>query len=150
VIENKQKVLLIKQLIQAGYKDKHICMVAQANQPYVSKVRNEKIHVETKLEPSDELNLDEAQQRRLKTLNTILAIPEIFRSGTTEQDLIYIHVLKFFMVQKEDVYNLYFHLSKRQFNRYWVKKDVDILKFESELINIDRYDYLDLVIDYFI
>lgn len=150
MIENKQKVLLIKKLIEAGYKDKHICMVAQANQPYVSKVRNEKIHSETNLEPSEELNLDEGQQRRLKALNTILAIPEIFRSGTTEQDLIYIHVLKFFMVVKEDVYNLYFHLSKRQFSRYWVKKDVDILKFQSELINVDKYDYLDLIVDYFI
>ncbi len=42
--DNKQKVLLIKELIQQGYKDKQICMIAQANQPYVSKIRNGKIH----------------------------------------------------------------------------------------------------------
>ena len=47
ITETKQKVLLIKELIKNGYKDKQICMIAQANQPYVSKIRNGKIHATT-------------------------------------------------------------------------------------------------------
>jgi len=150
VEDNKQKVLLIKDLIQKGYKDKHICMVSQANQPYVSKIRNNKIHTSTKLEDGESFQLTEKQSKKLDALNKILHLPEIFTAGTQEQDIVYIHVLKFFMVDKEDVYNLYFHLSKRQFRNYWVMKEVDILNFNSELINIEREVYLDLIIDYFI
>ena len=148
--DNKQKVLLIKQLIGKGYKDKHICMIAQANQPYVSKIRNKKIHVNTVVEADEYFKVTEEQTNRLNVLNKIISLPEIFTSGTTEQDIIYMHVLKFFMVEKEDVYNLYFHLSKRQFRNYWVMKDVDILNFDTSLIGIDKQVYLDLIIDYFI
>ena len=148
--DNKQKVLLIKQLIGRGYKDKHICMIAQANQPYVSKIRNKKIHVNTVVEADEHFKVTEEQTNRLNVLNKIISLPEIFTSGTTEQDIIYMHVLKFFMVEKEDVYNLYFHLSKRQFRNYWVMKDVDILNFDTSLIGIDKQVYLDLIIDYFI
>lgn len=148
--DNKQKVLLIKQLIDKGYKDKHICMIAQANQPYVSKIRNKKIHVSTILEADEYFEVTEEQTNRLNALNKIISLPEIFTSGTTEQDIIYMHVLKFFMVEKEDVYNLYFHLSKRQFRNYWVMKDVDILNFDTSLIGVEKQVYLDLIIDYFI
>lgn len=146
----KHKALVVKQLIQDGYKDKHICMIAQVKQPYVSKIRNGKIHRETTLKENQELTLSEDESLRQEALNKILQLPEIFTAGTSEQDLIYMHVLKFFMVEKEDVYNLYFHLSKRQFNRYWVKKDVDIRLFDSQLIQIDSKVYLDLIIDYFL
>lgn len=125
-------------------------MIAQVKQPYVSKIRNGKIHRETKLKVNQELILSEDESLRQEAVNKILQLPEIFTAGTSEQDLIYMHVLKFFMVEKEDVYNLYFHLSKRQFNRYWVKKDVDIRLFDSELIQINSKVYLDLIIDYFL
>lgn len=118
-MENKKhKALIVKKLIQDGYKDKHICMIAQVKQPYVSKIRNGKIHKDTKLKENQELILSEEESSRQEAVNKILQLPEIFNAGTSEQDLIYMHVLKFFMVEKEDVYNLYFHLSKRQFNRY--------------------------------
>lgn len=148
--DNKQKVLLVKELINKGYKDKHICMIVQCNQPYVSKIRNQKIHKNTTLMSNETFTIKEKQIKRLNALNKIISLLEIFTSGTTEQDIIYMHVLKFFMVEKEDVYNLYFHLSKRQFRNYWVMKDVDILNFDTSLIGIEKEVYLDLVIDYFI
>jgi hypothetical protein len=150
VEDNRQKVLLIKELISKGYKDKHICMIAQAKQPYVSKIRNNKIQGMTVLEDGEALELNESQEKRLNALNKIINLPEIFNSGTNHQDILYIQVLKFFMVDKEDVYNLYFHLSKRQFRNYWVMKDADILDFDSTLIGIEKEVYLDLIIDYFI
>ena len=148
--DSKQKVLLVKELISKGYKDKHICMIAQCNQPHVSKIRNQKIHKNTFLMPDETFNITAEQTKRLNTLNKIISLPEIFTSGTTDQDIIYMHVLKFFMVDKEDVYNLYFHLSKRQFRNYWLMKDVDILSFDTSLIGVEKEVYLDLIIDYFI
>lgn len=148
--DNKQKVLLIKELINKGYKDKHICMITQCNQPYVSKIRNKKIHVNTVIEINELFQIKEEQNNRINVLNRIISLPEIFTSGTNDQDIIYMHVLKFFMVEKEDIYNLYFHLSKRQFRNYWLMKDVDILTFDTSLVGIEKELYLDLIIDYFI
>ena len=116
--DKKRKPLLVKKLIRDGYKDKHICMIAQVKQPYVSKIRNGKIHQQTILNDSEEIALTEKEILRQQAIHKFLELPEIYTPGTTEQDLIYMHVLKFMMVDKEDVYNLYFHLSKRQFNRY--------------------------------
>lgn len=148
--DNKQKVLLIKELINKGYKDKHICMITQCNQPYVSKIRNKKIHVNTVIESDEIFEIKQEQNNRINVLNRIISLPEIFTSGTNDQDIIYMHVLKFFMVEKEDIYNLYFHLSKRQFRNYWLMKDVDILTFDTSLVGIEKELYLDLIIDYFI
>lgn len=144
------KPLFVKQLIKEGYKDKQICMIAQVKQPYVSKIRNGKIHQQTKIDEFEQVIPYEDERSRQEAMQRILELPELYTPGTTEQDLIYMHLLKFLMVEKEDVYNLYFHLSKRQFNRYWVKKDVDITLFDSELIGIDSKVYLDLIIDYFL
>ena len=146
----EDKVLLIKHLIQKGYKDKHICMIAQAKQPYVSKIRNGKIHKNTNLNPGERLELTQDQTKRLEAVNRILTLPEILTPGTTDNDIVYMHVLKFFMVEQEDVYNLYFHLSKSGFRNLWRMKGVDILSFNSELIGIEQQVYLDLIIDYFI
>lgn len=148
--DRRQVVLLIKALIEKGYKDKHICMITHAKQPYVSKIRNKKMHLDTVLEEDELLALTEEQEKRLNAVNRILSIPELTTSGTTEQDLIYIQVLKFFMVDREDILNLYLHLSTNQVRNYWRKKGVDILKFDSELIGIPYKVYLDCIIDYFI
>lgn len=149
-METKQDVILIKELIEKGYRDKHICLITKCNQPYVSKIRNGKIHIYTTLENGELLILTEEQRKRLDTLNKLIALPELVNRNTTDQDIMYIHLLKFLMVEKEDVYNLYFHLSKKQFNRYWVMKGIDIRYFDSAAIGIDLRDYLDLIIDYFI
>lgn len=148
--DRRQVVLLIKELIEKGYKDKHICMITHAKQPYVSKVRNGKIHVNTVLQENEKLEMTEDQVKRLDVINRILSIPELTTPGTSEQDLYYIQVLKFFMVDKEDVIDLYIHLSKNQVRNYWRKKDVNILKFNSELIGVPHKVYLDCIIDYFI
>lgn len=146
---NRQEVLLAKQMMAKGYKDKHIQIVTHLKQAYISKVRNGKLQRNTILNPDEEIKLTEEQRVRLNALNKIMSMPE-FYTREEGQDSIYIHVLKFFMVEKEDIFNLYFHMSKKQFNRTWVKKDVDITKFRSENIGIPYKVYLDLIIDFII
>lgn len=113
---SREKVLLIKELIRRGYKDKHICMITQTNQPYVSKIRNGKIHKDTVLEENEKLLISRRDKLKLQALNKIISAPEIYTKSFDEQEIIYIHVLKFFMVDKEKIYNLYVHMSKTQFN----------------------------------
>lgn len=146
---DRQTILLAKQLMQKNYKDKYIQMITGLKQPYISKLRNGKIQRETKLKPGEEIVLTNKQKKRLNVLNKIKSLPENM-TQTQEQDVIYIHVLRFFMIEKEDIFNLYYHWSKKQFNRVWVKKNVDIRKFYSENIGIPYEDYLDLIIDFFI
>ena len=146
---NRQEVLVVKDMIRYGYRDKHIQMVTHLKQAYISKVRNGKLQKNTVLENDESIKMTDAQRVRLNALNKILSMPE-FYTREEGQDVIYIHVLRFFMIEKEDIFNLYFHMSKKQFNRIWVKRDVDIRKFRSENIGIPYEVYLDLIIDFFI
>lgn len=148
--ETRRKVLLIKEMIGKGYKDKHICMVMQENQPYVNRIRSGKIHKNTFIGREESVEMTEREKSRLNALNTILKMPEIPGRGFTEQDEIYIRVLKFFLIEKEEVYNLYFHLTKKQFYGTWVRKGIDLRKFISERIGVSYEDYIDLIIDYLI
>ena len=146
---DRRQVLVAKEMIEKGYKDKHIQMVTHLNQPYISKVRNGKLQKNTIKADNEVVELTSEERVRLNALNKILSMPE-FYSRDNEQDMIYIHVLKFFMVEKEDVFNLYFHMSKGQFNRLWIKKEVDITRFHSENLGIPYKVYLDLIIDFFL
>ena len=67
-----------------------------------------------------------------------------------ENDLYYIHLLKFLGVPKQRVFELYAHLSKKHFNSLWLKSDVQIKLFDPTRLGISNYEYLDLIIDYFI
>ena len=149
MINSRQNVLAIKELIKKGYKDKHICMVVQVNQPYVSKIRHGRIHANTNPTEEEKEVFTVEQRKRLAIVDLILSAPELITSGLTDQDLAYIHLLKFFMVEKETIYRLYFHMSKTSFNKIWTSKDVDITQFDSMLLGIPTRDYLDLIIDYF-
>ena len=149
-VSKRQIVLAIKELIGLGYKDKHICMIVQVKQPYVSKIRHGKIHVNTNPTEEEKDILNKEQRKRLDMVNLIMSAPELITSGMTEQDTLYIHLLKFCMVKKEKIYKLYFHITKTAFNKIWTAKDVNILEFDSKLLGIDSRDYLDLIIDYFL
>ena len=144
----RNDILLIKELIEKGYKDKHICMIVPCNQPYVSKIKSGMIQSHVKKEKDEEVTMDSRQKRRLDALNKILLLPELMTSTISEEDKRYIHLLKFLMVDKEEIYNLYFHISKKYFHKIWVSKKIDIRLFNSELIGIPIYDYLDLIIDF--
>jgi len=147
---NRNAILAIKELISKDYQDKHIAMVMQVDRSYVNKVRNRVLRSSIVLKPDEIVIFTGEEKTRLETLEKILAAPELMVSGTTEQDMIYIHVLKFFGVSKDEVYNLYFHLSKRQLGNLWAKADVKIVEFDSRLIGIPIREYLDLIIDFFI
>lgn len=143
-------ILLVKHLIGKDYEDKHISMITKVSRSYINKIRKNQFRVDDVLKDGEEIVMTVEQEKRLNTLNKILAVPELMIHGTSEQDLIYIHVLRFFGVPKEEVFNLYFHLSKKQFGRLWMKGGVDILQFDSRIIGIEIRDYADLVIDFFI
>jgi hypothetical protein len=147
---SRNTILVIKDLIEQKHQDKHIAMVMQVNRSFVNKIRNKVSHASIVIEADERINLTEEQKVRLETLKKILAAPELMISGTSEQDLIYIHVLRFFGMNKDEVYNLYFHLSKKQLGNYWMKADVNILKFNPRLIGIEPREYADLIIDFFI
>ena len=147
---DRTTILLIKELIGSDYQDKQISMITKVSRSYINKIRNGQFRKNVELKPNEKTNITEEQKIRLNTLNKLIAAPELINSTTSEQDLIYIHVLKFFGIAKDEVFNLYFHLSKKQLGRYWMKADVNILNFDSRLIGIPIRDYLDLVIDYFI
>lgn len=145
---SRQDILIAKEMMRKGYKDKHIQMVTHLKQPYISKIRNGKLQRNTTLEDGEQLELSKEQKVRLDALNKIISMPEFHTHEG--QDVIYIHVLKFFMVEKEDIFNLYFHMSKKQLNRIWVKNGVDITKFKSESVGIPYEVYLDLIIDFIV
>ena len=147
---SRHDVLFIKQLIASDYTDKQICLVTKMNQPYVNKIRHNRLRKDVTLRADESLTLNKEETTRLNTLNKLLSIPELINSSTDEQDLIYMHVLKFIGITKEQVFDLYFHLSIKQLQKYWTKSDVRVLDFDSTLIGIPRRDYLDLVIDYLI
>jgi len=146
----RSKILFIKDLISKDYQDKHIAMIAQVNRSYVNKLRNGVLRSDVKIKEGEFYTVDLMDVVRQKTLDRIVAVPELMISGTTEQDMIYIHVLKFFGISKDEVYNLYFHLSKRQLGNLWAKADVKIVDFDSRLIGIPIREYLDLIIDFFL
>lgn len=151
ITDTNQKVFLIRELLEQGYRDKQICMIARAKQPYVSKVKHRRIHKDTELEEGQVFSLTEKQQKRKDALDKIMTLPEYTAAGATaEDDLVYIQVLKFFLADQNEVYKLYFHLSRKHFSRLWATKDVDIRMFDATKIGIEREVYLDLIIDFFL
>ena len=147
--KSKSNVLLVKQLAANGYREKIIKMITGLNQSYINKIINGKLHKETELPVDVNIDMTEEQRVRLNAANKVLMCEEI-TTNDMNQDIKYMHLLKFFMIEKEDIYNLYQHWSKSKINRYLLKKDVDILTFDSTLIGIEKADYLDLIIDYFL
>jgi len=147
---SRRLILLIKELVEKGYSDKHICLITKSNQSYVNKLRNGKLQANTNLSSGETIQMTPEETKRLETLNKIISLPDLLSSGDSKEDIIYIHVLKFFGVSKKEVWDLYFHMSKKQLSGYWVKMDVDIRKFKSESIGVEFRDYLDLIIDEFL
>lgn len=142
-------IYLIKYLLDNNYPDKVVSMITHAKQPYVSKIKNKKLHKDKPIKDLSEIKIDKETEERLKVARQILNLPEIYTTGTTKQDVIYIQVLKFFMVDKKKVYEeLYFHLSKREFNKYWGAKNANLIDFDTSLINVDKRAFIDLILDY--
>jgi hypothetical protein len=106
--KSKSNVLLVKQLARNGYREKVIKMITGLNQSYINKIINGKLHKETEIPADEIIDMTEEQKRRLNAANKILMCEEI-ATNDMEQDIKYMHLLKFFMVDKEDIYNLYQH-----------------------------------------
>lgn len=141
------KALIIKALDSKGYRQKIIQIITQYNQPYISKVLNQKIHKTAVYSDDIKLYLDEGQKERLDAVNRILLCNDIF-TNTFDQEIIYMKLLRFFLVSKEDVYNLYNYISKRRINTYLVMKKLHIKDFDASLLGIDQRVYYDLIVDY--
>lgn len=147
--EIKQKVLTIRTLAEKGYREKMIRMITGANQPHINKIVNGKLHTETKLEEGEELVLTEEQKERLSIVNVIRSCPEL-PGNDPRQDLLYLHTLKFFMAEKEDIYNAFPHWTEGAVSRALSRKGVDIMDFNVELLGLDRRLFLEMIVDFFI
>ena len=120
-------------------------MITKANQSYVNKIKNGRLHSEVK--ENDKLVLDEREQARYDAAKKIMKLKELPTSSFTDDDFLYLHLLKFFLVPREQIIGLYNHMSKRKISRLLMKKHVEIGKFNSKLLGIPKIDYLDLIID---
>lgn len=144
-MESNRKAGVIKFLLEQGLAEKHIVMIMQAQQPYVNKIKNKKLHIDT---PLIENGMTPEESARYDAVKRIIKAGELPTNGTDEQDKIYIHLLKFFMVPKEQIRALYNHIAISRVDRILRKKDVDLGNFDSTLLGIPRQVYLDLIIDY--
>ena len=144
--ENLQKVLLIKQLLEEGFSEKVIVMITKAKQPHINKIKNGKLHKNTIA--NEKVRMTKEQKERYDAAKKILSMSEIPTSKTNEQDIMYMQLLKLFMVPKEEIQKLYSHISGNRVSRYLLKKGIDIGNFDSTLLGISRKVYIDLIIDY--
>lgn len=140
----------LKILIARGYTDKQIALVSKYSRAFINKVRNGSKHSLVKLERADKLQIDKKEIKRLDALQKILDMPEMWGVNISNNDIYYIHLLKFLGKSKNEVFNLYFHLSQKAFGSIWNKSGVDIKMFDAEKIGVDNSAYLDLIIDFFI
>lgn len=131
---------IIKGLYNAGYPQKVIRFITHCNQAYISKVVNEKISPLS--QPSNEL--EPTELRRKEVIDKLLLAVKIPTLGITDQDKIYIQILKQLMMEKEVVHKtVYPALSTHLFHKLWTQKDIDILDFQSEEmlgINKEAFD----------
>lgn len=139
-------VELIRFLDQRGYKQKYIQLITKLNQSYINKIIHSKLHKDTN---DDNFILTEEEKIRINTLNTLID-PIPLNTDDNSQEIIYLHVLKFFMIEKEIIYKCYPYWTKTRCNRMLMKKDINILDFNATLLGLKQEDYLDLIIDYFV
>ena len=138
------RVGLIKQLQEWGYKEKHIIMITGDNQSYVNRILNGRLHAAT---IAKNLEIDEKTRKKIMAVDRILDPIDIF-SDDERQDIKYIKVMKLFMVDKEVIYKTYDFIAKAKINRMMNRKDVDLTLFDSTLIGIEREIFLELIVDF--
>lgn len=143
----ENKVLIIKGFHEKGYRQKVIQIITQYNQPYINKVINQKLHQGVQYSDDIKLILSEEQKKRLDAVNRILSCKDIFTENF-DQEIIYMKLLRFFLVSKDDIYNLYNYISKRRINTYLVMKKLEIKDFDASLLGIEQEVYYDLIVDY--
>lgn len=132
---------IIKELYNAGYPQKVIRFITHSNQAYISKVVNEQIARLTP--PSKELN--EIELKRKEVIDKLRLAEKIPTLGITDQDKIYIQILKQLMLEKDVVHKkVYPSLSNSLFHKLWVQKNINLLDFESEeMLGIDSEAFRD-------
>jgi len=143
-MESNKKASTIKSLLAEGFSEKSIVMILQVQQPYVNKIKNGKLHVNTPAE----MNLTDLEREKYEAVKKIFNASELPTNKVEEQDIYYIHLLRFFNVPKEKIHGLYNHMAVSKVDRIMRKKGVDLGFFDSTLLGIPKEIYLDLIIDY--
>jgi hypothetical protein len=132
----------IKYLHSIGLKQKHIQIITNANQAYISKVINEKIRAKTKIDPI----LTNQEALNLLVLEKLLKLkPLSEQESLTEQDKCYIRLLRLLMVDKKDIEKLYSKVSKTTLANIGRDKNIDLHKFNSISLDIPFEDYLSFI-----
>ncbi len=144
-----QEVILIKHLSHLGYREKLIKMIVKdCSQSAINKIINGNARVDIKYDPKIGAEITDEQLGRLKAVDRIISCPALF-TNDLDDEITYLHVLKFFMVEKTELYRKFPHLAKSRINKYLSKKEVDILRFHPQLIGVEPSVYYDLILDFF-
>jgi hypothetical protein len=131
---------LIKYLIEDNMSHKIICLITKSRQPYVSKVASGRLHVDAEASP----NFDPAELARYNAIKKIYELKALPTQGITEDDEKYIHLLKYMMVDKDRIYEMYSDLSRRRFAMIYTSKKIDFMNFNASLLDISQDVFLDL------
>lgn len=143
----KALTLLSLQLLEQDMPQKLVRMVTGFSQTAVQRIASGKIRKDIDVnEPLDMETVPAKVRKRLETLESILLLPELL-STDIEQNAIYIKLLGFLMVEKDDILELYNHSSTVRISRTLLSGKIDLLGFDASLIGVDQLDYLDLVVD---
>jgi hypothetical protein len=128
---------LIRHLIAEGWPHKIVCIITGSRQPYVSKIAAGKLKPE--IEPA--ANFDTAELTRYLVIKRIYELRALPTQGVTEQDQYYIHLLKFLMVDKDKIIQIYNDLSKKRFAQIYTSKKFDFRKFHASLVDLKQEDF---------
>ncbi len=121
------------------YTQKQVAMITKLRQSYINKIANYKIGANA----TEVSALEPQMEERRQLLEYFLTVPILTYYGFSPQDKIYIAVLKYLGVPKDDIRNLYIN-SLGGFTRNY-HKSFDIVLFESEKIGVDKEKFLDLI-----
>ena len=129
---------IVKYLL-TNYTQKQVAIITKLKRSYISKVAGLKIGANAVLND----NLNPQMQERKDLLDFFLSVPVLTRCGFTQDDKIYVGVLRHLGVPKKDLLELYRN-SKTSFTKAYHKK-VDIGQFDSAKLGVDKEKFLDLI-----
>lgn len=134
---------LIRFLLEEGLSHKVIALITRSKQPYISKIASFSLHPSILPSP----NFDANELRRYNILLRIYELRQLGTQGMTEQDGCYISLLKYCLVDKEKIYELYRDLSKKRFAQAYASKKTDFRKFDASLLDINQEDFNELFLE---
>lgn len=125
----------IRALYEQGYRIKQIQLITGYRQSYISRAKDNERAIPTMETASEEI------LRRKQVLDTILAAHPLLHFEFNNQDVAYIQLLCFCLVDKEIIYNMYPTSSRYKINVAMRQKDISYTDFDASELSIDDKDW---------